>query len=67
METIRPTQEPIIHGNMYRFLAYSKKMDEGGVIMEENTFAVIGATVTDNFGVKMPEGTIGHSILNELI
>ena len=42
-------------------------MDEGGVITEENTFAVIGATVTDNFGVKMPEGTIGHSILKELI
>ena len=35
--------------------------------MEKNTFAVIGATVTDNFGVKMPEGTIGYSILNELI
>ena len=29
-------------------------------------FAVIGATITDNFGVKMPEGTIGHSILEEL-
>lgn len=63
-----PTYTGTDHTREYvPFLAYSKKMDEGGVIMEENTFAVIGATVTDNFGVKMPEGTIGHSILNELI
>ena len=63
-----PTYTGTDHTREYvPFLAYSKKMDEGGVIMEENTFAVIGATITDNFGVKMPEGTIGHSILNELI
>ena len=63
-----PTYTGTDHTREYvPFLAYSQKMDEGGVIMEENTFAVIGATVTDNFGVKMPEGTIGHSILNELI
>ena len=63
-----PTYTGTDHTREYvPFLAYSKKMDEGGVIMEKNTFAVIGATVTDNFGVKMPEGTIGHSILNELI
>lgn len=63
-----PTYKGTDHTREYvPFLAYSKKMDEGGVIMEENTFAVIGATITDNFGVKMPEGTIGHSILNELI
>lgn len=63
-----PTYTGTDHTREYvPFLAYSKKMDEGGVITEENTFAVIGATVTDNFGVKMPEGTIGHSILNELI
>lgn len=63
-----PTYTGTDHTREYvPFLAYSKKMNEGGVIMEENTFAVIGATVTDNFGVKMPEGTIGHSILNELI
>ena len=63
-----PTYTGTDHTREYvPFLAYSKKMDEGGVIMEENTFAVIGATITDNFGVKMPEGTIGHSILEELI
>lgn len=26
----------------------------------------IGATVAENFDVKMPEGTIGHSILERL-
>ena len=46
--------------------AYSKSMKGGGAIEEKATFAVIGATIADNFGVKMPEGTIGHSILEEL-
>ena len=49
------------------FVAYSPSMKESGKLEDQDTFAVIGATVTDNFGVKMPEGTIGHSILNELI
>ena len=48
------------------FLAYSKKMEEGGAIPEESTFAVIGATIADNFNVDMPENTIGHSILEQL-
>ena len=42
-------------------------MKNGGKIKNEDTFAVIGASVADNFGVEMPEGTIGHSILNELV
>ena len=49
------------------FIAYSRRMENGGEIKNENTFAVIGASVADNFGVKMPEGTIGHSILEELM
>ena len=49
------------------FIAYSRRMEHGGEIKNENTFAVIGASVADNFGVKMPEGTIGHSILEELM
>ena len=48
------------------FLAYSKKIEEGGAIPEESTFAVIGATIVDNFNVDMPENTIGHSILEQL-
>lgn len=31
-----------------------------------DTFAVVGATIADNFGVAMPEGTIGYSILGKL-
>ncbi len=49
------------------FVAYSKKMKEGGAIEDEDTFAVIGASIADNFGVEMPEGTIGRSILSKLV
>ena len=48
------------------FLAYSPSMTGSGEIAEQDTFAVIGATILDNFGLKMPEGTIGTSILSEL-
>ena len=48
------------------FLAYSPSMKEYGRLSEEQTFAVIGATIADNFDVKMPEGTIGKSILQKL-
>ena len=49
------------------FLAYSPSMKDGGELPEADTFAVIGATVADNFGVKMPEGTIGDSWLGKLV
>ena len=48
------------------FLAYSPSMKQAGELPANSTFAVIGATVTDNFDVEMPEGTIGTSILEEL-
>ena len=48
------------------FIAYSPSMNEGGSIDNSDTFAVIGATVSDNFGVEMPDGTIGYSILDKL-
>ena len=48
------------------FLAYSPSMKQGKPIEEQDTFAVIGATIAKNFNVPMPEGTIGHSILEEL-
>ena len=48
------------------FLAYSPSMKTSGKIDDQNCFAVIGATIADNFGVAMPEGTIGTSILNKL-
>lgn len=48
------------------FIAYSPSMKQGKAIEEQDTFAVIGATIAKNFNVPMPEGTIGHSILEEL-
>lgn len=48
------------------FLAYSPSMEGSGRLADAQTFAVVGATIADNFGVKMPEGTIGESILMEL-
>lgn len=62
-----PTYKGTDHTREYvPFIAYSKRMKSGGQIQEEDTFAVIGATIVNNFGVKMPENTIGHSILKEL-
>ena len=49
------------------FIAYSPSMKENGQLPESDTFAVIGATIADNFGVDMPEGTIGYSVLDKLI
>ena len=49
------------------FLAYSPSMKNSGKLDETDTFAVIGATIADNFGVEMPENTIGTSVLNKLI
>ncbi|MDO4321424.1 MAG: phosphopentomutase [Lachnospiraceae bacterium] len=48
------------------FLAYSKSMKGYGALPETDTFAVVGATIADNFGVKMPENTIGASLLDLL-
>ena len=62
-----PTYKGTDHTREYvPFITYSKKMKNGGSIKEEDTFAIIGNTIADNFGVKMPENTIGHSILKEL-
>ena len=48
------------------FIAWSPSMACGGEMEENDTFAVIGATIADNFGVAMPEGTIGSSRLEEI-
>ena len=48
------------------FLAYSPSMKEGGALPEQETFGVIGATIADNFGLLMPEGTIGTSLLQDI-
>lgn len=48
------------------FLAYSPSMQGAGSLPEAENFALIGATIVENFGLQMPEGTIGESILGWL-
>ena len=48
------------------FIAYSPSNKGNGNLGEFDTFAVIGATIVDNFEVKMPENTIGYSILDKI-
>ena len=62
-----PTYKGTDHTREYvPSLAYSKRMQAGGPLPEAETFAVIGATVAENFGVDMPKGTIGYSVLSRL-
>jgi len=63
-----PTYSGTDHTREYvPFIAYGKRMENGGALENEDTFGVIGATVAENFGVPMPEGTIGSSVLEKLI
>ena len=48
-------------------LMYSPSMKQSADIGEADSFADIGATIADNFGVAMPEGTIGESLLDRLV
>ena len=49
------------------FIAYAKNFTGSGPLAERDSFADIGASVAENFGVAMPEGTIGRSLLTELV
>ncbi len=49
------------------FIAYAKNFTGSGPLAERDSFADIGASVAENFGVAMPEGTIGRSLLPELV
>lgn len=48
------------------FIAYSPGLIEAGKLEDTETFAVIGATIADNFEVAMPDGTIGYSVLSQI-
>ena len=41
-------------------------MKGNGILDTSTNFAVIGATIAENFGIKMPENTIGTSLLDKL-
>ncbi len=48
-------------------LAYSPSMEGYGLLEEGSSFGAVGATIVDNFGLEMPEGTVGSSILGKLL
>ena len=56
----------LLHLIYEKFLGSDLTAQEQAQLEEIDTFAIIGATITDNFGLKMPEGTIGTSILEKL-
>lgn len=47
-------------------LAWSPSMKAGGPMTERECFGDIGATIACNFGLPMPDGTIGESFLQWL-
>lgn len=49
------------------FLAYSPSMKGQGELPKAETFAVIGGTILDNFGLKKEENMIGDSVLEKLV
>lgn len=49
------------------FIAYSPSMKNRGYIGEYDTFAMIGATIVDNFDLTMPKDTVGYSILEKIL
>lgn len=51
---------------MVPLLMYSPSMKSSQKLEDQDTFAVVGATIADNFDVKMPDGTIGTSLLSFL-
>lgn len=64
--------DPTFHGTDHTrekvpFILYSKSFKEPKALEEGDTFGNIGATILDNFGLKMPENTIGTSILDQLV
>lgn len=62
-----PTYTGTDHTREYvPLLAYSPSMKQGGELPQTDTFAVIGATIAENFGVAMPQGCIGTSLLERL-
>lgn len=52
---------------MVPLLMYSPQMKSAEQLADQDCFGVVGATITDNFDLPMPEGTIGTSLLKHLI
>lgn len=62
-----PTYSGTDHTREYvPFIAYSPSMTGSGLLETSDSFAAVGATIVDNFGLQMPENTIGKSVLDKL-
>ncbi|MGL4763193.1 MAG: phosphopentomutase [Sarcina sp.] len=62
-----PTYKGSDHTREYvPLISYSPSMKNSAILETAENFATIGATIVDNFGLKMPQGTIGTSIFSEL-
>ena len=64
--------DPAFHGTDHTrekvpLLLWSPGTIRKAGLEEQDTFAVAGATIADNFYVSMPENTIGTSILSEIL
>lgn len=47
-------------------LMYSSGLKNHGILPGESSFGCVGATILENFGLAMPEGTCGKSLLKHL-
>lgn len=47
-------------------LIYARGLEGFGKLEETDSFGTVGATIAENFGIAMPEGTIGSSILEKI-
>lgn len=51
---------------MVPLLCYSPSMKDKGELPTQETFAVIGATIGENFGIQSEDHMIGHSLLSKI-
>lgn len=47
-------------------MMYSSGLKNHGILPGESSFGCVGATILENFGLAMPEGTCGKSLLKHL-
>ena len=62
-----PTYKGTDHTREYvPLISYSPSMKNSAILETAENFGTIGATIVENFGLEMPENTIGSSILSKL-
>ena len=64
--------DPTWHGTDHTreqvpLLIYSKAMRTARRLNDQESFAVVGATILDNFGLEKPEELIGTSLLEQIL